>query len=156
MDAVDETSSMTPIETLRAAATLMRERTELVPEGPWQSRLACVWSGWDEVVLLDGEDGTGGADTDKVAAYIASWHPVVALAVADWLDGEAVVLGETEPFVEMVNAVVTHGSGVETLLQLGRNADGSIAMHADTSQAALAVARAYLSGEEGVPQRPRD
>lgn len=51
-------------EILRKAASLMRERAEAATPGPW--------------IPFD-------ADAD----HIASWHPAVALAVADWLDATA-------------------------------------------------------------------
>jgi hypothetical protein len=70
----------------------------------------------------------------------------LAEALADWLDSEAVVLGEMEPFVELLNATVRHASGVETFLRFGRKADGTPAMHGDTSPAAFAVARLVLAG----------
>lgn len=66
-------------EILRRAAALMRERAEATvsvfsatgEEVPWHSE-ASLEDSWDE------ED----------AAHIASMSPVVALAVADWLDSE--------------------------------------------------------------------
>jgi hypothetical protein len=57
-----------PVDEMRQAALLMRERTKAVSHGPWQP-------------LPDGSD-VGQSE----AAYIASMHPLVALAVADWLD----------------------------------------------------------------------
>ena len=89
-------------ETLRRAAALMRERAEAA-----ESMLASPWS-----VGAWGESGGGARDgysigyaTDNplaglvatcadyvpldAADHIASWHPAVALAVADWLDAEA-------------------------------------------------------------------
>jgi hypothetical protein len=72
---------MTPVETLRTAARLMRERAEAATPGPWSSFFG-------RVRLDDGRDlfltTTAGGYAD--AAHIASWHPAVALAVADWLD----------------------------------------------------------------------
>ena len=81
-------------ETLRRAASLMRERAEAASREP-----AYLDDHW---VYEGGEDGDGifwavtrnKGDTvaaslfPKVSAHIASWHPAVALAVADWLDAE--------------------------------------------------------------------
>ena len=75
---------MTADETLRKAANLMRERARAATPGPWSA---------------DGLEGTLSSPTGDVlhvqmwresdAEHIASWHPVVALAVADWLDDAA-------------------------------------------------------------------
>jgi hypothetical protein len=98
----------TPAETIRHAAKLMRERAEAATPSPW------CWeatgdkdSSWAAGLVHD-EDGnplTGeidkgeGSIIDGVCesidgnpgdgAHIASWHPGVALAVADWLDEAA-------------------------------------------------------------------
>jgi len=140
---------MTPVEELREAARLMRERAGAATQGRWE--------------LLDDGDrlvawhvNAGGFEIDFAcvidepiedadnAAHIASWHPAVALAVADWLDAEAVVLGERQPFLDLINAAVEHNSGIKTTLSFGKQEDGSPAMQFDTSPAALAAARTYL------------
>src|SRR4051794_6287667 len=76
-------------ETLRRAAALMRERAEGATPGPWSNR-----RGPDECVVR-ADDGAPLARTDTRAdrRHIASWHPLVALAVADWLDGVATFAG---------------------------------------------------------------
>lgn len=61
-------------------------------------------------------------------------------AVADWLDSEAIIMGEMEPFAVYINAVVKQATGIETYISFGRKPDGGIAMHGDTSPAALTVA----------------
>lgn len=82
-------------ELLREAASLMRERAEAASPGPWRvtaegsegSRIAPDCGDKRErsrfLGILNGrvqpEDGYN-------AAHIASWHPAVALAVAEWLD----------------------------------------------------------------------
>lgn len=126
---------------LREAAALMRERAKaaFVP-----------WHGWGDESLpqrstvsewaQDMEGYLGGDWGD----HAASWHPVVALAVADWLSSEAATRGEMEPFAELLNATISQPSGVEAFIRFGRNDDGSIAFVTDTFDAALAVARAYL------------
>ena len=60
-------------EVLRRAASLMRERAEPIKD--WYSAKA-----WATTTPF-------GAPIDPAdAEHIASWHPAVALAVADWLD----------------------------------------------------------------------
>lgn len=61
---------------LRAAASLMRERATSCADG-WDRKHTPQT--WHETYWVDG-------DYDQDAPHIASWHPVVALAVADWLD----------------------------------------------------------------------
>lgn len=100
-------------ELLREAAALMRRRAEAATPGPWESS---VWDSGlsyralnasvitslmgDSVANADydgyaeGPHGAEGAD----AAHIASWHPLVALAVADWLDSAAREHDEAECF----------------------------------------------------------
>jgi hypothetical protein len=68
---------------LRRAAARMRDRAEAATPGPWHQSIACSGtrvSGCSEVVPII-------ADSD--AEHIASWHPAVALAVADWLEATA-------------------------------------------------------------------
>jgi hypothetical protein len=77
-------------ETLRRAAALMRERAEAATPGPWIGE----YSGHTGHVVMDAESTSA---LDHVAScshyraafdseHIASWHPTVALAVADLLD----------------------------------------------------------------------
>lgn len=85
---------------LREAAALMRTRAETAASSPWYAR--------EEVAELPGSergstyvrwsvyatDTYGKGNTPYVAEangregaeHIASWHPAVALAVADWLE----------------------------------------------------------------------
>jgi hypothetical protein len=93
-------------ETLRRAARLMRERAEAARPSPWQ--VDAEW--WHDDDELGGMDSTNlvtaGGERKPVAvtaprdlndqhnrnadmAHVASWHPAVALAVADWLDSVA-------------------------------------------------------------------
>ncbi len=82
-------------ETIRRAAALMRERAELAmcdgaSQPPWKvaGRQSC---GCCEVVAdADGSQIT--AADDRQSAHIASWHPLVALAVADWLERDAALI----------------------------------------------------------------
>ena len=74
---------MSDIEIIRKAATLMRERANAATPGPWSNRRGPG----EHVVRAD-----GGSVADTVwredRRHIASWHPVVTLAVADWLDAD--------------------------------------------------------------------
>jgi hypothetical protein len=97
------------VETLRRAAALMRERAEVTTPGPW------ITHEMDSIFVGNQADGrTSGlwaivhsssdcladmkpAAADRVRAdaeHIASWDPVVALAVADWLDWVATALDD--------------------------------------------------------------
>ena len=70
-------------ETLRRAANLMRERASLSAAGPW-GRASTPGNGF---AVHRGEHETVALYCDRDnAAHIASWHPAVALAVADVLD----------------------------------------------------------------------
>jgi len=92
---------------LRRAAALMRERAEAATPGPWVSvvnspGIACTdcmgtsQRHWFAGVVPEGSPHrqtwlTGVRGHDEALArgdsdHIASWHPAVALAVADWLD----------------------------------------------------------------------
>lgn len=79
-------------ETLRRAAALMRERAEAATPGPWRPYTT---GGWGHGNYVTTDDLSGVAmqyalvwrPTD--AEHIASWHPAVALAVADLLDNTA-------------------------------------------------------------------
>lgn len=85
-------------ETLRRAALLMRERTEALPhhEPPWRRRPisqngtcdACSETK-DLVAAYDDPSGENEpwlcVECDADTAYIGSWQPPFALALADWL-----------------------------------------------------------------------
>ena len=110
---------------LRKAAAVMRERAEAaIHDSDGATRWTATGDGhhaaygvttvngplWDIVNDVSGPD----------AEHIASWHPAVALAVADWIDAAA-VLAPPDPHHE--------GEACETC---------------DNVTRALAVARAYL------------
>jgi len=97
-------STEAPAALLRRAASLMRERAGKATDGPWRYFPDRHWrrpgsSEWEESVFV-GPPGkqaisvarTGDSDDPQSmtdAAFIASWHPGVALAVADWLEAYA-------------------------------------------------------------------
>lgn len=113
-------------ETLRKAAALMRERAQAAsrPLPCWQALIGDSWDGSNAVT-----EGLGhpiaflgeGPKAESDCRHIASWHPTVALAVADWLDYMAV--GWREPFL-------------------------AAGAHWGDQDCALAVARAYLGESE--------
>ena len=139
-------------EILRRAASLMRERAEAADAGPWtqdsQVRgdtvifnaegewVTNVTSGRtyaENIVTFDHEVANG--------EHIASWHPAVALAVADWLATEA---AEWE-----VNFLATQAPsrGIDQPPALHYGDPEGAAKNADYhARRALAVARAYLGG----------
>jgi hypothetical protein len=73
---------MSDIDLIREAAALMRQRAEWANEGPWERG-----RDWAGTYTIDADSigtlGQGFVGTDAI--HIASWHPTVALAVADWL-----------------------------------------------------------------------
>ena len=85
---------MTPAEELREAAGRMRERATAkpVPNTRWY-----LMSEGNEDHVLAPDPSMPGYPWDvarhvpspEVGAHVASWHPAVALAVADLLDGIA-------------------------------------------------------------------
>lgn len=114
---------------LREAAALMRERAKAADsQGAWEVGMRYS-RGADWIRPVYDNDGTvceiheGDADDapgscEDLAAHIASWHPVVALAVADWLE------------------------------QMARGMAGTSYGDLPFEDAALAVARAYLGTED--------
>lgn len=93
-------------ETLRKAAALMRERAEADGSEGWQVEDANEGTMYHPLWMVTNEPFHNPPDTDDepwlavelhtgtraTAEHIASWHPAVALAVADWLDACAAVL----------------------------------------------------------------
>jgi hypothetical protein len=108
----------TPAETIRRAAALMRERAEAATPGPWLGVMGMFKDGgWPCVIAAQGdrEDaqtwlmGAGNNDSAREAnaTHAGSWHPLVALAVADVLDNEAhaaELLGEDADAINLPDA----------------------------------------------------
>lgn len=108
---------------LREAAALMRSRAGAATDGPWG--VASV--GGQGFAVHRGEHTTVSLFSARYDAdHIASWHPAVALAVADWLES---VAGAMTPPGEDVPAA-------------GRHINSRDEAHA------LAVATAYLGGDQ--------
>ena len=80
-------------EALRRAAALIRERAEAATPAPWLAFTAKKGGGYVHGVTTgldeDYESDLFVGSTRGDAIHIASWHPAVALAVAEWLDAEA-------------------------------------------------------------------
>lgn len=80
-------------EMLRRAASLMRERAEGATSGGprWETGPDEMHGPSHAIVYpADSDSAVAFAASDN-AEHIASWHPAVALAVADWLDACALV-----------------------------------------------------------------
>jgi hypothetical protein len=83
-------------DVLRQAATILRERAEGATPGPWFLDAAGATGVYTEARVSETSQDValpvihpGGLDgTDR---YIATMHPGVGLALADWLDAEATV-----------------------------------------------------------------
>jgi hypothetical protein len=123
-------------ELLREAAALMRSRAEAAAPGPWYANPG----GYVETdPFMEGEGFNMVADAGGVgqvghAAYIASWHPAVALAVADWLDETA----------------RRHDDILDTFAPGSKAGAATAAENTFGIKQALAVAVAYL-GREATP-----
>lgn len=90
-------------ELLREAAALMRERAEAATgmAHRWVALGGSVAVGrvfCGQVMVAKTDETLGGAPFN--AEHIASWHPAVALAVADWLDSAASGYVEAEPLID--------------------------------------------------------
>lgn len=110
-------------ETLRRAASLMRERAEAATEGvcpAWTAAavrhiarncdIDCEYLSCEHTEADDDAGRSGSAagwDRYDDAEYIASWHPAVALKVAASLDQAAGVIAEAEsgPLAMAMNAI---------------------------------------------------
>ena len=109
---------------LREAAAKMRERAEAATPGPWEHYGDCiVWPSEKGPAANDPVLAMVGPAHDGCGAHIASWHPAVALAVADWL-------------WETANLIEVH-AGTEC-------AEPCLHPTCRVIDRALAVARAYL------------
>lgn len=144
-------------ETLRKAAHLMRERAEAAGcaigenwrmgdrstlytvefqgnDDVWRNAFDCgPCNEWNLSIDVKHEYvGTG----EEPAEHMASWHPAVALAVADWLDNEATQYAANKRLWD-----------VSSLDPSNRWAERGLTVTANLEHhhgAALKVARAYL------------
>jgi hypothetical protein len=92
-----ETTQQAPADVMRRAAELMRERAEGCEARRWFWRAPDVYGYPQQVssegnVALIAETYIDPSHRPYEAEHIASWHPLVAAAVADWLDREAALI----------------------------------------------------------------
>ena len=89
---------MNAVETLREAAKVLRERAGAAIPGPWETRSGSLIARssssprlmWPPHATADAQMWEGQREQQAAdATYIATMHPGVALALADWLDYEA-------------------------------------------------------------------
>ena len=145
---------------LREAAALMRSRAEAENSRGWYKvdfnegdgyPYRPLWgvsneayfdpSAEEDVPWLAVEIHTG---LEATAEHIASWHPTVALAVADWLEAEAGAMDAMDIFTA-ATATETHSFNVRgAAISVSTDVRGGLQLRADTSSPALIVARAYL------------
>jgi hypothetical protein len=93
-------SDETPAGTIRRAASRMRKRAEKaqcdgMTAPPWRVGEADDCGCCEKVT--DAAGSMIASVDDRQSAHIASRHPGVALAVADWLDIEAAIAGRGLP-----------------------------------------------------------
>ena len=112
-------------QTLRDAAKVLRERAEKATPGPWywEAKSTEEWPSGDQSLLTrhrkDGGDfdpavlyGWGydasGIDAEQADRdYIATMHPGVGIALADWLDSEFEhEFGPTEQAINVARAIL--------------------------------------------------
>ena len=132
-------------EMLRKAAKEMRERAEAAPTAPWTCRETTHGdpaNGPTHMVVENSHGLISDHDYDRwggtSAVHIASWHPAVALAVADWLEAEA----------DEFEKLAAQSTAINLLLEFAdETVAARIGIGYNTLTQALAVARAFL-GEE--------
>jgi len=162
------TSTAEQVELFRAAATRLSvaARTAGAPLVRWTRDTSPADKGYTfhENVVVDGYNaatceggstppGEGREDAATADAnLIALGQPVVALAVASWLDAEATMLDSIEPVVALWNGAIEAASGVVDMIRVGTDANGQIAMQFDSSASALHLARTVLA--VGLPPDP--
>ena len=151
----------TTVETLRRAATSIRETAEKSYPGPWRvhrcdGAFAEPHEPHVEIREDEGAPAFAGcaplvADLgptlghlDDSGPHIALWDPVTALCVADWLDAEATLLDLMEPLVDLWNAVLKQDDRPVGEFKLGRRENGEIAMRIESTPAALTLAHRIL------------
>lgn len=104
-----------PAETLRSAATLMRDRAQAATPGPWKAH--GQHGDWYVSSPAFGQVSTGINEEPSLpeflmierdrrdAEYIASMHPLLGMALTEWLEAaaaliDAQVFPEREPEME--------------------------------------------------------
>lgn len=86
-------------DVLRRAAAAMRLNARFATRGPWAVENRVVLIAVDECRTILGHCNQGGIpENESNAIHIASWHPLVAVAVADLLDNEAHAMEPAPPY----------------------------------------------------------
>jgi hypothetical protein len=113
----------------------MRERAKAATPGPWLGVTGMFKDGeWPCVITAQGDPkdaqtwlmgaGNGGSAREANVAHAGSWHPLVALALAEWLEAEAISYDELErtPYGTEGAAFVAgdFGGDVDPALKLAR------------------------------------
>lgn len=80
--------------TLRAAAELIRARADAVSvtaPSPWIVHATGIFTDDEELIetISNANSQAPWRDAQAQRAHVASWHPAVAYAVADWLESIA-------------------------------------------------------------------
>ena len=129
------TAPESPSAFLTRAASLMRERAAKATAGPWEAGASreVAQSGGDYSDVISREvscmshcyGGSAVMPSASDAAHIASWHPLVAVAVAAWLE---------------MSALEAENSG------LRMDGEWSLCTWPAAIELALEIARAYLGG----------
>ena len=103
---------MSPSETLRAAATKLRETASKATPGPWQigpefgdmvTSPEPNWNGNPTVIASDLADGHPGFDWNNVA-WVALMSPAVAEPLAAWLETCANDLADARHYIDEPNS----------------------------------------------------
>ena len=138
---------MTPADELRTAAQKIRDAAEMAGSRPWaadhypEGTIVRPANSTHSLFRL-AADGTRAAGTPNVAApigdYIATMHPAVGLALADWLEHEATGHEAVQSLGDLTAELLN--------VQMKRVGFGAEFTHSTLPQA-LAVARAILGDQ---------
>lgn len=136
-------SADSPAAVMREAAAKILADIALVPPSPW---FAAV----HDVTTRDGLDVIASSGLTVRAAYVAAWQPSVTVAVADWLtataeEAEAALYEATTD--DLCCGTPGACSGHPGMPTCGRCSE-PYPDYCHCWDKALAVARAYLGGEQ--------
>lgn len=125
----------TSADTIRRAATLLRERATVARPGPWRTGTHAHRTLYTRATPGQPKTGelSGLMDTPADAAHTAALHPGVAIAIADLLEAIATEMDDYGSVIEDAGAV-----------KVAPAADGFHYDEAPPWTKALATARAYL------------
>lgn len=95
---------------------------------------------WTETMA----DTVGG----NAGLYAVVMSPALGVALADWLESEALFLQAIPPMVDLFNFSAKLRTGTDATLRLGYREDGEIAMVGESTEAALTVANVIIATAE--------